>query len=172
MIPTAEDLAEELAAFRESHPFLTTGPAPEGTTHLDNNARTLVGLCDRIFDDFDQYLGEFHNQPHFVVLEASKSKMQTCFTAVKAGPGAHVPRELFFQGQAPHQLSADAQNFYFRLAKFTDTSWLIAPLLTLWLRRQGVQVQCTGLHRHISACLLYTSPSPRDLSTSRMPSSA
>ena len=26
--------------------------------------------------------------------------------------------------------------------------------------------------RHIYACLLYTSPSPRDLSTSRMPSSA
>ena len=26
--------------------------------------------------------------------------------------------------------------------------------------------------RHIMACLLYTSPSPRDLSTSRMPSSA
>ena len=26
--------------------------------------------------------------------------------------------------------------------------------------------------RHISICLLYTSPSPRDLSTSRMPSSA
>ena len=28
------------------------------------------------------------------------------------------------------------------------------------------------LHTRISACLLYTSPSPRDLSTSRMPSSA
>ena len=28
-----------------------------------------------------------------------------------------------------------------------------------------------GLH-YASACLLYTSPSPRDLSTSRMPSSA
>ena len=26
--------------------------------------------------------------------------------------------------------------------------------------------------RHINGCLLYTSPSPRDLSTSRMPSSA
>ena len=26
--------------------------------------------------------------------------------------------------------------------------------------------------KHIMACLLYTSPSPRDLSTSRMPSSA
>ena len=29
-----------------------------------------------------------------------------------------------------------------------------------------------GSINHISTCLLYTSPSPRDLSTSRMPSSA
>ena len=28
------------------------------------------------------------------------------------------------------------------------------------------------VHRQIYTCLLYTSPSPRDLSTSRMPSSA
>ena len=31
---------------------------------------------------------------------------------------------------------------------------------------------CTTLHIIQYACLLYTSPSPRDLSTSRMPSSA
>ena len=29
-----------------------------------------------------------------------------------------------------------------------------------------------GRHENLGACLLYTSPSPRDLSTSRMPSSA
>ena len=28
------------------------------------------------------------------------------------------------------------------------------------------------IHQHLKSCLLYTSPSPRDLSTSRMPSSA
>ena len=33
----------------------------------------------------------------------------------------------------------------------------------------GHPVKCTGAGR---TCLLYTSPSPRDLSTSRMPSSA
>ena len=43
---------------------------------------------------------------------------------------------------------------------------------------QGGQVVCAGLgvtphHTDLSDnCLLYTSPSPRDLSTSRMPSSA
>ena len=34
----------------------------------------------------------------------------------------------------------------------------------------GHHYQNEGVYRH--ACLLYTSPSPRDLSTSRMPSSA
>ena len=33
-------------------------------------------------------------------------------------------------------------------------------------------VNATAVHNLASACLLYTSPSPRDLSTSRMPSSA
>ena len=32
--------------------------------------------------------------------------------------------------------------------------------------------ETVGVHRHDRFCLLYTSPSPRDLSTSRMPSSA
>ena len=31
---------------------------------------------------------------------------------------------------------------------------------------------CCLLFKHLKSCLLYTSPSPRDLSTSRMPSSA
>ena len=38
---------------------------------------------------------------------------------------------------------------------------------------RGIEVRCShqlGLRKWI--CLLYTSPSPRDLSTSRMPSSA
>ena len=47
------------------------------------------------------------------------------------------------------------------------------------LRKAGAKSDATrgcGVHIHIGAkghtCLLYTSPSPRDLSTSRMPSSA
>lgn len=151
MVPTAADLAQELDAFRESHKFLLSKNPPE-QAGKQPTSENLVALCDRILSDFQLYLGEFQNQPHFVVLNATKGKMQTCFTAVKAGPGAHVPRELFVQSQAKQQLSEDAQHFYFRLAKFTDTSWLVAPLITLWLRQQGVvQVQCTGIERHISA---------------------
>ena len=38
----------------------------------------------------------------------------------------------------------------------------------LWLKK----LPKDGPHMLVKACLLYTSPSPRDLSTSRMPSSA
>ena len=37
---------------------------------------------------------------------------------------------------------------------------------------RGVKLNYPEAMAYISACLLYTSPSPRDLSTSRMPSSA
>ena len=36
----------------------------------------------------------------------------------------------------------------------------------------GVDLLLTGAYSILNGCLLYTSPSPRDLSTSRMPSSA
>ena len=43
--------------------------------------------------------------------------------------------------------------------------------LELQRQIQGLDDRLTGIVR-VSTCLLYTSPSPRDLSTSRMPSSA
>ena len=36
----------------------------------------------------------------------------------------------------------------------------------------AIQIKALDLSKHVGICLLYTSPSPRDLSTSRMPSSA
>ena len=38
--------------------------------------------------------------------------------------------------------------------------------------RSEILTNQAKVHNEINACLLYTSPSPRDLSTSRMPSSA
>ena len=37
---------------------------------------------------------------------------------------------------------------------------------------KGVEKALSNIETYIKPCLLYTSPSPRDLSTSRMPSSA
>ena len=59
------------------------------------------------------------------------------------------------------------------------SSWLNrqAPMPTVWIVGGGMAVDalreniCESLADQESICLLYTSPSPRDLSTSRMPSS-
>ena len=48
----------------------------------------------------------------------------------------------------------------------TDKTWLIE-----WKKRVG-ESEAKRISTESSNCLLYTSPSPRDLSTSRMPSSA
>ena len=42
----------------------------------------------------------------------------------------------------------------------------------LAIASSGIQVELREIILRDKACLLYTSPSPRDLSTSRMPSSA
>ena len=44
--------------------------------------------------------------------------------------------------------------------------------VTSQLRGDFAAAHLEGDNSHVVACLLYTSPSPRDLSTSRMPSSA
>ena len=41
-----------------------------------------------------------------------------------------------------------------------------------WFKKVGDQISEGDILAELETCLLYTSPSPRDLSTSRMPSSA
>ena len=77
-------------------------------------------------------------------------------------------------------LSVDQQLAVQRAADAT-ASWARLKQLDMennladFIRSQGVDVytpDVEAFRSHVQACLLYTSPSPRDLSTSRMPSSA
>ena len=61
----------------------------------------------------------------------------------------------------------------------TDTEWAtcLTPQEYKILREKGTEMAFTGKYYNHKedgtyTCLLYTSPSPRDLSTTRMPSSA
>ena len=56
----------------------------------------------------------------------------------------------------------------FEKAKKEREQAVIARLIDI----RKAQQEYRTLHRGMYTCLLYTSPSPRDLSTSRMPSSA
>ena len=54
-----------------------------------------------------------------------------------------------------------------RMLTEKDSAYVLLLGLGLWIADRAVQEL-----RRLRDCLLYTSPSPRDLSTSRMPSSA
>ena len=53
-----------------------------------------------------------------------------------------------------------------------DWAQMLLRMYTRWAEDHGMKVTVDELSEGEEACLLYTSPSPRDLSTSRMPSSA
>ena len=60
------------------------------------------------------------------------------------------------------------------LEKFLKVELFERTQNRLELTKAGIETKasCKKIFEEISICLLYTSPSPRDLSTSRMPSSA
>ena len=84
----------------------------------------------------------------------------------KSAPGSTIPT-LFVAGKIKNQVgifaSTDLGNKWFEVIKGKNN---LSKFTTLTgdLNRYG--------RVYLGTCLLYTSPSPRDLSTSRMPSSA
>ena len=56
--------------------------------------------------------------------------------------------------------------------RLVDVEAIHDPLLVMQVRRDGQENGGLGSGDLLYDCLLYTSPSPRDLSTSLMPSSA
>ena len=62
------------------------------------------------------------------------------------------------------EMSTNNKNFKFNNQVYDNMFWSIASGVTVWTAYEVLYLTCV--------CLLYTSPSPRDLSTSRMPSYA
>ena len=82
-------------------------------------------------------------------------------------PNATTSLDFRFEGQVPLQIRRSGRNsaedislsmsqWYPKMVEFDFEGWHTTPYIA----------------REFHGCLLYTSPSPRDLSTSRMPSSA
>ena len=81
-------------------------------------------------------------------------------------------REAVNVGEFEEQDAAVVQAWHERDVQDTEYH---AHRLTEWRHRnadRAVEVVDTVVHRDDTACLLYTSPSPRDKRQSRMPSSA
>ena len=110
----------------------------------------------------------------------SGDRTDAALPVVQALIASGQPAVLIFETLAERTLALA------QLARRTDPDAGYEPLLVDLLRpvlaqclAHGVRIVSNfgaanphGAARRIHACLLYTSPSPRDLSTSRMPSSA
>ena len=90
-------------------------------------------------------------------------------TAVAAVSGYLVAQDKEVPQPAPLTIETDSRPIE-RVGGAQPTSY--APMLAK-ARQSVVSVYTSEVVRYVNrSCLLYTSPSPRDLSTSRMPSSA
>ena len=80
-----------------------------------------------------------------------------------------MPRLTFGRGCLDEVGARVATRLLKRIALFTDPLLADGPLVA----RARASLEAAGIDVAVFCdCLLYTSPSPRDLSTSRMPSSA
>ena len=52
------------------------------------------------------------------------------------------------------------------------SSYVLSSEERFYENAEDVKVECDNIEEFINICLLYTSPSPRDATLSRMPSSA
>ena len=134
-------------------------------TGFDLMERAGKGVVDAIFEHWPAYE------------TAPQSVAVLCGPGNNGGDGFVVARLLkargwtvtvFFYG-TPEKLPPDARTNY-DLWTTTDS---VTPLTERAFRAQPFTLYVDALFgTGLSRCLLYTSPSPRDLSTSRMPSSA
>ena len=146
------------------------------------NVNVLLEKSDRLSYILAQYIPEPARNGFLAIkafgLEANK------ITDGGAATGSRALRALS-QLSSSMGLSTADMKFKFwsdMLSKaFTDQGEIHEPTIFL-LRdalRQGLNLDISYFHQYLQTrrlflqtCLLYTSPSPRDLSTSRMPSSA
>ena len=116
-----------------------------------------------------------------IVLTTPANLETTTKTAVKIYPnptkyGIHVALSQIDQNKTYRvQLMDSSGRIVFVKGLDTATNWIDFTALNLAAGRYQVQVLTEKeavYNNGLIICLLYTSPSPRDLSTSRMPSSA
>lgn len=114
----------------------------------ESNIENIFGLIANLFKECNEWLGEFQNQPTFVVTDANKNKTMTMFACVPTNQ--HIPSELFFQQKAKKKLQQNPviRDYFYRLASFSDCEYLLAPILTLLLQSKGIHATCHTTTEH------------------------
>ena len=148
------------APIRDDEPdTATVSPtSPEGGNHMSHSTELLLDLHRRmvrirLFEEAAGSLAEAAKLPGFLHLYVGQE-------AVAAGVCAALTDK--------DQITSTHRGHGHLVAKGGDFNKMMAELMA----KSTGYCKGKGGSMHISDCLLYTSPSPRDLSTSRMPSSA
>ena len=102
------------------------------------------------------------------------------FTHVDAAPpGAEGSGSVSFDGSNDYLSIADSNDFNLGSGDFTIEAWVYANsfgswdgIIGQWPQNGGNTANSFVFELVGGSCLLYTSPSPRDMRRSRMPSSA
>jgi len=110
-------------------------------------------VSQRTADGFRQFV---YQGPDMLKLQLERDESEETVAHYTMGDGLEAMRR------------SDASSFYhYNLRSAAPTAWGTALALT------GADEAVTDTYRHDAwGCLLYTSPSPRDATLSRMPSSA
>ena len=124
-------------------------------------AEFLESVSPQTLEDFDQFVGEdvYFSDPFHQVrgIELFKGVFSEMF--MKVGP-------VRFEVSRVFQADREAVLIWKFSALLMNRTWVVPGTSHILFDQNGKVIE------HIDYCLLYTSPSPRDLSTSRMPSSA
>eukprot|EP00831_Metopus_contortus_P053770 TRINITY_DN4517_c0_g1_i7.p1 TRINITY_DN4517_c0_g1~~TRINITY_DN4517_c0_g1_i7.p1 ORF type:complete len:232 (-),score=43.19 TRINITY_DN4517_c0_g1_i7:23-718(-) len=140
----------------------------------------------KLLEDFEKEMPEeakrVRKKIFFFSLSHGNFKMINWFTEVHSDfvqeiiKGKEIPKKLFFR--FIHSGKCNTSDFFHILKQYYDVSNFSdkdvdfphrKDRMNLWTSKLQVNHR---IHEFLYTCLLYTSPSPRDLSTSRMPSSA
>ena len=108
-------------------------------------------------------------------MEAKRAGIETVYQNLALSPSLSIADNLFMGREI--RKSGVLGGLFRKLdrahmEKFARDKLSELGLLTIQNINQSVETLSGGQRQGVAVCLLYTSPSPRDLSTSRMPSSA
>ena len=161
---------------------LSASSMAAGPTSFDRWVQNAVGMIEQ----------SMPSEARMVVVYAGKTEQVVTHelawvpVTLRASDGALAPKGLYYvrfeSGWSPSEMVVEAGDSIIPL-RFTDVECSVAvpgmvmgaagaPMVPCSLNDAKNSRLPTPVATAVYACLLYTSPSPRDLSTSRMPSSA
>ena len=145
----------EVSEFRKEFPILSKKVNGKPLVYLDNGASSQkpISVIEAVKNCYQNEYSNVHRGLHFLSNLATEN-FEAVRGKVKDFVGAAYQEEIVFTSGSTEALN------------LISYAWAYQNL------GPGDEIILTTLEHHANICLLYTSPSPRDRTRSRMPSSA